>query len=268
MEKILTKAVLFFFLASSLYIIGCKPPYPKCEKDDHCEEQKEVCVMGKCQQCRDDSNCPEGYICKDYTCVPKPECTSDAECTEPLICKNEKCVPECTTDADCQEGMTCENQRCKPVGECTTDEDCEQGNTCLDGTCQPTDKVGTDGTSGTDDSATSKECVLEKIHFDFDRYTLRSGARDLLEKNFECLRDNANWKVTLEGHCDERGTIEYNFALGERRARAARDYLVSLGIERNRVKIISYGEERPVVNESYEDAWSSNRRVEFVLTQQ
>jgi peptidoglycan-associated lipoprotein len=107
---------------------------------------------------------------------------------------------------------------------------------------------------------------LRVINFDFDRYDLREDARRALDYNAEILRANAGWIIMIEGHCDERGTNEYNLALGERRAKASKDYLVRLGIDAARIAVISYGEERPKAMGHDESAWSQNRRAEFVRT--
>jgi peptidoglycan-associated lipoprotein len=104
---------------------------------------------------------------------------------------------------------------------------------------------------------------MKTIYFDFDKYNLRDDARNTLDRNAEILRANPDLKITIEGHCDERGTNEYNLALGENRAKAARDYLVRLGIDPSRISIISYGEERPVALGHDEAAWAQNRRGEF-----
>jgi peptidoglycan-associated lipoprotein len=104
---------------------------------------------------------------------------------------------------------------------------------------------------------------LERIHFAYNQFTLDEPARVTLEQNAVFLRNNPTLKVAIEGHCDERGSDEYNLALGERRAVAARNYLVSLGIAADRLSIISYGEELPLVTESNEAAWAKNRRAEF-----
>ena len=104
---------------------------------------------------------------------------------------------------------------------------------------------------------------LERIHFAYNQFTLDEPARVTLEQNAVFLRSNPTLKVSIEGHCDERGSDEYNLALGERRAVAARNYLVSLGIAGDRLTAISYGEEQPLVAASNEEAWAKNRRAEF-----
>ena len=106
------------------------------------------------------------------------------------------------------------------------------------------------------------------VHFDFDKYNLRPDAKAALEYNARLLNENPNVKILIEGHCDERGTVEYNLALGEKRARTAKDYLISLGIDDGRLDIISYGKERPVALGHNETAWSKNRRDKFTITSQ
>ncbi|WP_051321652.1 peptidoglycan-associated lipoprotein Pal [Chrysiogenes arsenatis] len=105
---------------------------------------------------------------------------------------------------------------------------------------------------------------LYTVHFDFDKSELRDDTRRILDNNVLFLRNNASTRVVIEGHADERGTNEYNIALGDRRAKAIKDYLVTSGIEANRMETISYGEEKPVDGRSVESAWSKNRRGEFV----
>ncbi|HXG51941.1 MAG TPA: peptidoglycan-associated lipoprotein Pal [candidate division Zixibacteria bacterium] len=106
---------------------------------------------------------------------------------------------------------------------------------------------------------------LKDIFFDFDRYDLRADARDTLKANAEWLKRNQGARVEIEGHCDDRGTNEYNLALGAKRAQSAKDYLVSLGIAANRLSTISYGEEIPVCREQSEDCRQRNRRARFVI---
>jgi len=104
-------------------------------------------------------------------------------------------------------------------------------------------------------------------YFDFDKYNLRGDAREALEYNARVLRENPNVRVLIEGHCDERGTVEYNLALGEKRANAARDYITSLGINGSRLETISYGKERPVKLGHDEASWQANRRAKFTIGQ-
>ena len=106
---------------------------------------------------------------------------------------------------------------------------------------------------------------LEAIYFDFDKYVIKPEGREAMKHNAEWLQENPDKKVVVEGNCDERGTNEYNMALGQRRADAAAKYLVDLGIAKDRVSSVSYGEEKPICRESNEDCWSKNRRADFVV---
>jgi peptidoglycan-associated lipoprotein len=105
----------------------------------------------------------------------------------------------------------------------------------------------------------------KNIYFDFDKYSLQSEAKDVLKQKAEFLKTHSNITIQIEGHCDERGTTEYNLALGERRAKVAQDYMVSLGVAKERISTISYGEEKPVDPGHNEEAWSKNRRDHFVI---
>ena len=106
---------------------------------------------------------------------------------------------------------------------------------------------------------------FQPVFFDFDSYTLREDGRAALDADARLLRDNQDLKIVVEGHCDERGTVEYNQALGERRAQVARDYLVRSGIADSRIRTVSYGKERPFEAGHDEAAWAKNRRAHFVL---
>src|SRR3989338_2145568 len=106
---------------------------------------------------------------------------------------------------------------------------------------------------------------LDDIHFDFDKSDIRTDAREILQKNADWLQNNPDIKIQIEGHCDEKGTAEYNLALGERRAMSTKKYLISLGISADRIYTISYGEELPIDPNHSEDAWSKNRRAHFLV---
>jgi peptidoglycan-associated lipoprotein len=108
--------------------------------------------------------------------------------------------------------------------------------------------------------------LLKDIHFDFDRYDIRPGDADILKENAALLKKYPNVKIQIEGHCDERGTVEYNLALGERRATSAKNYLVSLGVAPARISTISYGEEKPIDPRHNEEAWAKNRRAHTLVT--
>jgi len=111
----------------------------------------------------------------------------------------------------------------------------------------------------------AEAAAFEDIHFAFDRYDLNPEARNILGGLADWLSNQSSWEVTIEGHCDNRGTIEYNLALGERRAEAAKAYLTSLGIAGERITTISYGEEMPLDPANNEEAWTKNRRGHFLV---
>jgi peptidoglycan-associated lipoprotein len=113
----------------------------------------------------------------------------------------------------------------------------------------------------------NRNSPLKPVFFDFDRTEISADAQKALDANADVLKHNATWIVTIEGHCDERGTAEYNLALGERRAMAARAYLVSLGIAADHLRTVSYGKEFPFDPGHDEAAWARNRRAHFVVTQ-
>lgn len=107
--------------------------------------------------------------------------------------------------------------------------------------------------------------LLRDIHFDFDKYDIRPGDTEILKENAALLTKYPNVKIQIEGHCDERGTIEYNLALGERRANSTKNYLVTLGISSNRISAISYGKEKPLDPGHNEEAWAKNRRAHTII---
>jgi len=111
----------------------------------------------------------------------------------------------------------------------------------------------------------NREAPLDMIHFDFDKYFVREDAKPVLQANAAWLQKFRTAKILIEGHCDERGTEDYNLALGEKRAKSAYDYLVSLGIDPGRLRIISYGKSQPLDPASNEFAWARNRRAQFLL---
>jgi peptidoglycan-associated lipoprotein len=107
--------------------------------------------------------------------------------------------------------------------------------------------------------------LLKDIHFDFDKYDVRPADEAVLKENAAFLKNNPKMKIQIEGHCDERGTVEYNLALGERRANNTKKYLVFLGIPSDRISAISFGKERPLDKGHHEEAWARNRRAHIVV---
>jgi peptidoglycan-associated lipoprotein len=112
----------------------------------------------------------------------------------------------------------------------------------------------------------NRDSPLKPVFFEYDSAELDDAGRAVLQANAAVLKKYSTWTITIEGHCDERGTAEYNLALGERRAVASRTYLVSLGLDPNRLRTVSYGSEFPFDPAHDESAWSRNRRAHFVIT--
>jgi peptidoglycan-associated lipoprotein len=129
----------------------------------------------------------------------------------------------------------------------------------------PTDVESAD-ISNLDIEALNKKGYLTDAYFDYDQSDLREDARSTLATDAQWLKKHPSVQVLIEGHCDERGTAAYNLALGDRRANAAKEYLVSLGIDASRIRTISYGKERPFCTESTESCWQKNRRAHLVIT--
>ncbi|MEK7705778.1 MAG: OmpA family protein [Myxococcota bacterium] len=270
MRQIVRASVLTITAAAALALAGCKPTYPACEKDEHCADKGEVCVNGTCQECTEDAQCVTkhgaGHDCYQNRCEVKPECRADGDCTGKgagLVCRSNVCVPECAADTDCGSGMRCESQKCVSTGGCTTDQECGAGMTCVDGACSA---------GGTKVSSSCRpmggeagEVVsLGAVPFDFDKFDIRVDARSLLDQNVKCLGEAPKLEIIVEGHCDDRGTQEYNLALGEKRANAVLSYLRNMGIKSARMRTRSKGENEPLCREATDECHSQNRRVQFI----
>jgi peptidoglycan-associated lipoprotein len=115
------------------------------------------------------------------------------------------------------------------------------------------------------DSDSNKAGSLRTVYFDFNSAALSSTTKEALENNAKFLKDNGSVKVQVEGHCDERGGVQFNLALGEKRAKGVREYLQAHGVDAGRITTISFGKERPIAFGHEEDAWSKNRRANFVI---
>jgi peptidoglycan-associated lipoprotein len=229
---------------------GCVPDYPSCKKDSHCHEG-EYCVNNKCQQCRDNGDCPEGQECAAGACREIPSyCKDSADCAEGQICRDNRCGP-CMSSGDCPEGKVCADGQCLE-SECETTEDCPAGLSCVNYRCQVDESA-----SGAFETG---DCQLASVYFEFDSSEVTPEMRQTLQENYDCLLKSTG-RVTLEGHCDPRGTTEYNMALGERRARMVHKLMSTLGFERARMKVLSKGEEE--ATGSGESGWSKDRRVDF-----
>jgi peptidoglycan-associated lipoprotein len=130
----------------------------------------------------------------------------------------------------------------------------------------PVPPIPEDTVAGKSLDELNRDSPLKAVFYELDSAELSSDAQRALQENAGVLKQYASWQITIEGHCDERGTAEYNLGLGERRALTARDYLVSLGIPAARLKIVSYGKEFPFDPAHHEAAWAKNRRAHFVIT--
>lgn len=113
----------------------------------------------------------------------------------------------------------------------------------------------------------NKQGVLKRIYFETDKWTILPEAREILKKNSEWILAHPEFKLIIEGHCDERNTEAYNLALGERRANSAKEFLIGLGVLSSKIQTVSYGENKPICEEHNEECWQKNRRAEFVLTE-
>ncbi len=234
------RGLLLSCSVAALILAGCpsKPKNGECKSSDDCKDQQgygKVCVQGRCQECGADTDCQAGFVCRDNKCAPRPECSADADCGSGKSCQAGRCVAvqsqaECQSDAQCGAGRACQ------MGRCVTKQAsvAEQVAACAGG-------------------------ENNFVHFAFDKSDLTPEARSTLDKIATCLKP-LNAQVIVEGHCDQRGTSEYNLHLGERRAEAVKKYLVNLGMDSGNVRTTSYGKERPLCEESTESCWARNRR--------
>jgi peptidoglycan-associated lipoprotein len=219
-------------LASLATLAGCpaKPKHGECKSSKDCEAQEgvgKVCVEGRCQECASDTDCKEGFVCRTNKCVPKPECAKDADCGAGKKCESERCVVARDEAAEAERRRKAEEEAAR--------------------------------------AALAKECgdpAAFTVRFGFDQSTLTGDSQATLQKLADCLKRAAPRRVLVQGHCDERGTTQYNIALGARRAEAARKYLADLGVGA-KLETVSFGKEKPICTESTEECWAKNRRAEF-----
>jgi peptidoglycan-associated lipoprotein len=234
------RAFLLIAPVLALALTGCpaKPKEGECKTSEDCADQKgygPVCVQGRCEECGQDTDCKAGFVCRANKCVPRPECERDA---------------------DCPGGKTCEAGRCvaaPPKAECSGDADCGAGKACEAGRCVTARPM----------AAPAPECPsdgrYESVYFDFDKALIRSDGESALQKAADCIKKQDTQAIVVEGNCDERGTVEYNLHLGQRRAESAKKYLQRLGVKA-KIKAVSFGKEKPVCAEHDESCWQRNRR--------
>lgn len=223
-------------------LAGCpkKPTGGECKTSADCAEQAgygKVCVEGRCQECSQNSDCKPGFACEANKCVPPPAPVAKQVCE----------------DATCPAGQGCVNGACAPLptGTCRKNADCGDGE-CVNGACK---------------AAVSADCAdpaAFTIRFGFDQANLTAESQGSLQKLSQCLKGAPAKRVVAAGYADERGTAQYNIALGSRRAESARKYLNDLGAG-GTIDTVSYGEENPVCTEAAESCWARNRRVEFQI---
>jgi peptidoglycan-associated lipoprotein len=237
------------FVVMAVLAAGCPgPDYPKCDNDGQCKKNKdgaevnEYCLLGQCQECAKDTHCDAGERCN-----------------------RGRCEQTCASDDQCGTGNICESSRCVKA-QCENDDQCGAGASCETGRCRRAETAGTTGTSGTPGDGELNCQMTGLVNFDFNVADLRPEARSTLDTMAKCMQKNTTWKLTIAGHADERGTPEYNLSLGESRAKSARKYLSALGVAESRIKVVSYGEEKPLNPGSSEAAWAENRRAELNVT--
>jgi peptidoglycan-associated lipoprotein len=217
-------------IALSLALVSaCGPDYPACDTDEDCHEA-EFCVDGQCQQCRSNTDCPTGQQCSDGRCDPIPGyCDAEHPCPAGQSCENNRCVAP-TAETECDGSNPC------PAGQ-----RCESGRCIAASTGEPV-------------------CALASVYFDYNSDALDERDRDALTENATCVRDRHATNVHVTGYADERGTEEYNMALGDRRARAAAHFLETLGLGSATLTISSMGEEAATGTD--EAAWQHDRRAD------
>jgi peptidoglycan-associated lipoprotein len=230
-------ALAFLALAALTLLAGCPGvEYPNCRGDNDCRARREVCVNGRCQQCRAASDCPAEHTCLRNRCVPG--------------------LNACEGDNDCLRGQRCVEHRCVAATECDENRACPGGRPCVQGRCAPAQAEEEEPTDNR-----GRLCNFEPVYFAFDNATLDEAARRNLQSAAECLRREGSSRYVLIGRADPRGTTEYNLALGERRARTVQRYLMSLGIDEGRLAVSSEGSEGATGTD--EASWARDRRVDF-----
>lgn len=191
-------------------------------------------------------------------CGPQyPNCNDDSNCHQGEFCVNGTCQQCRPGGNDCPAGQQCVDGRCDPIeGYCSSSGECPDGQECRNNRCV------TSASSATDvEQPAPGACSLSPVYFAYDSSELDRQARATMESNAQCIQQRNIASVRLVGHCDPRGTEEYNLALGERRARQVKSYLQNLGVEPSRVTTASMGEE--MASGEDEAGWSRDRRVDF-----
>jgi peptidoglycan-associated lipoprotein len=248
MKKVIGAFCLGIIAAS--VCIGCGPKYPNCDQDKDCQ-QGEYCVNNLCQKCRDNGDCPQGQECQAGACRDiEGYCAQSSDCAEGQVCRANRCGP-CMEAGDCADGKVCLDGVCQKA-ECKSNEECPAGLACINYRCQDDPALASQIGAG--------DCVIENVYFEFDSSDITEDMRKTVEKDYECIAKRGG-KVTLVGHCDPRGTTEYNMALGERRAKVVGKMLETLGIDASSMQTSYKGEEEATGTD--EASWVKDRKVEF-----
>jgi peptidoglycan-associated lipoprotein len=224
---IMRRALVFALTASAALLTACPSPLKKgeCKSDKDCEAQGGA-----------------GKVCVTGLCA---ECATDAQCAAGSTCAANKCVPKPEVKAE-------------PVapklapGACNTTSDCTGGQTCQAGRC------------ATPVDAACSNAAAFTVHFEFDKSAVGGSAPDTLKKLAACLQAQPARRLKVDGHCDDRGTVQYNLALGKRRAEAVKKYLADLGVATS-IDTNTFGAGSPVCREATEACWAENRRAEFTV---
>jgi len=237
-------------VGAALPVGGCGPDYPNCDGDGDCHAG-EFCVNNLCVKCRDDADCSAGQQCRDGACRDIPGyCDGQHVCPGGQVCRDNRCSP-CVRDSECGAGMICLQGVCSAASTCDAAHPCPVGEECVNGYCRPIPP-----------QAGPQECQFSSVFFDFDRDAVRRNQREALQANRQCLTEH-NRQVRLTGYCDQRGTEEYNMALGQRRADAVRRYLTNLGVPRSAIGGVNSRGKTDARSCYDESCWQQDRRVDF-----
>jgi peptidoglycan-associated lipoprotein len=248
----LSHATLAACVCAVLCLMGCGPQYPECNTDEDCASHRQVCVDLICRDCREDSQCnivDPCMVCEAYSCAREAGCCkSDLDCPSGRCWKRTgtdtgACGGQCQDDSHCPGGQRCEGGNCIPDSQCSSATDCMEGHECVNGTC------------------VSTNCSVEPIYFDFNENSIRLDQEGVLTRNAACLKERLGSYV-VEGHCDERGSDEYNLALSQRRAAAIVRIYQQHGVTKGMLSTLGYGEEKPICVDANDACRQQNRRVE------
>jgi peptidoglycan-associated lipoprotein len=234
-----------------LGLSACKTKKPgSCKQDKDCKTG-ERCVAGKCQGCARDADCGPGKTCLNGLCRPKPGyCETSRDCPDGKACRDHLCQA-CQQDKECPSGK-CEAGKCAETmgGACKEDDDCAESEVCRAGKCEASPKP----------YQGPALCGLKTVFFSFNDANVRAQDQSVLEENAKCIQSVKGHKVYLNGHCDPRGTEEYNLALSNQRAQAVKKYLEELGVNPEQLHVVPKGELEATGTD--EDGYSKDRKVE------